>query len=153
MCLNGRFVSLNLWDTAGQEDYDRLRPLSYPQTDIFLAIFSLISPISFDHIEHKWFPEITHNCPGVPILLVGNKLDMREDPGAIKTLAEQKMAPVAKTQALEMAKRINAIKYMECSAKTQKGLKEVFMTAAEIVVFPELYRPVTKPKKSFCLVL
>lgn len=154
MCLNGRFVSLNLWDTAGQEDYDRLRPLSYPQTDIFLACFSLISPISFDHIEHKWHPEIQHHCPGVPILLVGNKLDLRDDSTVIQTLAEQRMQPVTKNQGIEMAKRINAIKYMECSAKTQKGLKEVFMTAAEIVVFPELYRPSGKTKKKgFCSLL
>ncbi len=154
MCLNGRFVSLNLWDTAGQEDYDRLRPLSYPQTDIFLACFSLISPTSFDHIEHKWYPEIIHHCPTVPILLVGNKLDLRDDPGIIQTLSEQKMHPITKSQGLEMAKKINAIKYMECSAKTQKGLKEVFMTAAEIVVFPELYRASGKAKKkSFCSLL
>ena len=65
----------------------------------------------------------------------------------IQHLAEQRMYPVTKTQGLDMAKKINAMKYMECSAKTQKGLKEVFMTAAEIVVFPELYRPTGKTKK------
>ena len=149
MCLNGRFVSLNLWDTAGQEDYDRLRPLSYPQTDVFLACFSLISPTSFEHIEQKWYPEIQHHCLGVPIILVGNKLDLRDDPTIIQTLAEQKLQPVSKNQGLDMAKRINAVKYMECSAKTQRGLKEVFTTAAEVVVFPELYRASGKSKKKF----
>ncbi len=149
MCLNGRFVSLNLWDTAGQEDYDRLRPLSYPQTDVFLACFSLISPTSFEHIEQKWYPEIQHHCLGVPIILVGNKLDLRDDPAIIQTLAEQKLQPVSKNQGLDMAKRINAVKYMECSAKTQRGLKEVFTTAAEVVVFPELYRASGKSKKKF----
>ena len=64
------------------------------------------------------------------------------------------MYPVTKTQGLDMAKKINAVKYLECSAKTQKGLKEVFMTAAEIVVFPELYSSAGRPKKKkFCSLL
>uniref|UniRef100_A0A1A9UIT5 Uncharacterized protein n=1 Tax=Glossina austeni TaxID=7395 RepID=A0A1A9UIT5_GLOAU len=51
-------VSLGLWDTAGQEDYDRLRPLSYPQTDVFLICFSVASPSSFKNVTSKWYPEI-----------------------------------------------------------------------------------------------
>ena len=154
MCLNGKFVSLNLWDTAGQEDYDRLRPLSYPQTDVFLACFSLISPTSFEHIQQKWHPEIIHHCPGVPIVLVGNKLDLRDDPSTMERLNELRMTPVTKPQGLEMAKRINAVKYVECSAKTQKGLKDVFVTAAEVVVSPELYRAASvKKKRGFCSLL
>ena len=154
MTVNGKFVSLNLWDTAGQEDYDRLRPLSYPQTDVFLACFSIISPISFDHIEQKWHPEIKHHCPEVPIILVGNKIDLREDPSVIEHLHELRMSPVSKNQGIEMAKKIGAIKYLECSAKTQKGLKEVFTTAAEVVVCPELFRSsLQQKKKRRCTVL
>lgn len=154
MCVNGKFVSLNLWDTAGQEDYDRLRPLSYPQTDVFLACFSIISPISFEHIEHKWHPEIIHHCPGIPILLVGNKTDLRDDPATLTVLSELRTAPITKTQGLEMAKKIGAVKYLECSAKTQKGLKDVFITAAEVVVCPELYQPAPeKKKRKFCSLL
>ena len=51
--VDGRPVSLGLWDTAGQEDYDRLRPLSYPQTDVFLICFSLVSPPSFENVTGK----------------------------------------------------------------------------------------------------
>lgn len=51
--VDGKTISLGLWDTAGQEDYDRLRPLSYPQTDVFLICFSLVSPPSFENVRTK----------------------------------------------------------------------------------------------------
>ena len=71
MVCDGVPVSLGLWDTAGQEDYDRLRPLSYPQTDVFLICFSVVSPSSFENVTSKWCPEIKHHCPDAPILLIG----------------------------------------------------------------------------------
>lgn len=66
-------------DWSGQEDYDRLRPLSYPQTDVFLVCFSVTSPASFENVKEKWFPEVHHHCPGVPCLIVGTQVDLRED--------------------------------------------------------------------------
>jgi GTPase SAR1 family protein len=51
--VDGKIISLGLWDTAGQEDYDRLRPLSYPQTDVFLICFSLVSPPSYENVKTK----------------------------------------------------------------------------------------------------
>lgn len=71
MVVDGISVSLGLWDTAGQEDYDRLRPLSYPQTDVFLICFSVASPSSFENVTSKWYPEIKHHCPDAPMILVG----------------------------------------------------------------------------------
>jgi cell division control protein 42 len=118
--------TLGLFDTAGQEDYDRLRPLSYPQTDVFLVCFSVTSPASFENVREKWFPEVHHHCPGVPCLIVGTQADLRDDPSALQKLGKQKMQPVRKEDGERMAKELGAIKYVECSALTQYKLKDVF---------------------------
>lgn len=98
--VDGKPVSLGLWDTAGQEDYDRLRPLSYPQTDVFIVAFSLVSPTSLENVEAKWFPELKHHAPNVPIILVGTKLDLRDEPGVVQKLREQRLEPVSPEQVL-----------------------------------------------------
>ena len=124
--VDGKPISLGLWDTAGQEDYDRLRPLSYPQTDVFLICFSIVSPPSFDNVKAKWFPEIEHHAPNVPIILVGTKLDLRDDSNQTSQLRSKRMEPVSYEQAIGVAKDIRAHKYLECSALTQRNLKSVF---------------------------
>ena len=63
--VDGRPIRRGLWDTAGQDDYDRLRPLSYPDTDVFLICFSLVNPNSFANVADKWSPEIAHHAPGM----------------------------------------------------------------------------------------
>ncbi|CAN0913625.1 Rac-like GTP-binding protein RAC2 [Linum grandiflorum] len=94
--VDGSTVSLGLWDTAGQEDYNRLRPLSYRGADVFLLAFSLISRPSFENISKKWINELRHYAPTIPIVLVGTKLDLRDDkqylsdhPGAIRITTAQ----------------------------------------------------------------
>eukprot|EP00483_Globobulimina_turgida_P002234 UN02236 len=117
--VEGQQINLGLWDTAGQEDYDRLRPLSYPQTNVFLVCFSVISRDSYENIAVKWIPEITHHAPGVPKLLIGTKSDLRQDSNFNSNL-------VSTEEGQSKAKEIGAIKYIECSALTQDRLKEVF---------------------------
>ncbi|XP_038673837.1 rho-related GTP-binding protein RhoG [Scyliorhinus canicula] len=134
--VDSRTVSLNLWDTAGQEEYDRLRTLSYPQTNVFIICFSIASPPSYENIRHKWHPEVTHHCPDVPMLLVGTKKDLRNDPETIKKLKEQSLAPITQHQGNGLAKQIQAVKYMECSALNQEGIKEVFAEAVRAVINP-----------------
>jgi Ras-related C3 botulinum toxin substrate 1 len=125
MVCDGVPVSLGLWDTAGQEDYDRLRPLSYPQTDVFLICFSVVSPSSFENVTSKWCPEIKHHCADAPILLVGTKIDLREDKEALQALAESGQSPIKREQGQKLSNKIRAVKYLECSALTQRGLKQV----------------------------
>jgi len=145
-------INLGLWDTAGQEDYDRLRPLSYPQTDVFLCCFSVISPASYENVRTKWFPEVSHHCPSTPILVVGTKTDLRNDQETINRLAEKRLAPLTPEQGTQLAKEIGGVRYMECSALTQAGLKDVFDEAIRAVINPKV---VTKKgaKKAGCSLL
>jgi Ras-related C3 botulinum toxin substrate 1 len=145
-------VQLGLWDTAGQEDYDRLRPLSYPQTDVFLLCFSVVSPASFENIRTKWFPEIQHHSPGTPIILVGTKLDLRDDPAALERLRERRSAPIQYSQGAAMANDIRAARYLECSALTQVGLKTVFDQAIRTVLNPNR-RSSSRKKGPVCVLM
>ncbi|KAK7161071.1 hypothetical protein R3I94_003907 [Phoxinus phoxinus] len=146
--VDGNPVTLGLWDTSGQEDYDRLRPLSYPQTDVFLICFSLVDPASFENVREKWFPEVRHHCPNTPFILVGTKLDLRDDKDTIERLGKMKMTPITYTEGLALTKETGAVKYLECSALTQRGLKTVFDEAVRAALDPS---PVTNRERK-CLI-
>lgn len=111
--MDGKHVELALWDTAGQEDYDRLRPLSYPDSHVILICFAVDSPDSLDNVQEKvcslytyrflyvayhthpqWHSEVTHFCAGLPVLLVGCKKDLRRDPKTIEELRKTSQRPV-----------------------------------------------------------
>ncbi|BHF59328.1 Rho GTPase [Sparganum proliferum] len=142
--VGGDPMVLALFDTAGQEDYDRLRPLSYPQTDIFLICFSVVNPASFENAREKWYGELQHHCPNVPFLLVGTQSDLRDDPDTIAKLAKNKQKPLTPQQGEKLARDIGACKYLECSALTQKGLKDVFDEAILSGLQPNNKKP--KPR-------
>jgi len=145
--VDAKQVELALWDTAGQEDYDRLRPLSYPDTDVILMCFSIDSPDSLENIPEKWTPEVKHFCPNVPIILVGNKRDLRNDNTTIHELSKMKQEPVKNDEGRTMADKISAFSYLECSAKTKDGVREVFETATRAALQTK------KKKKGKCTLL
>ena len=120
-----------MWDTAGQDDYDRLRPLSYPDTDVLVLCFSIDSQDSLLNIREKWVPEVKHFCHSVPIILVGNKKDLRNDKETIKELMKIKSEPVSMQEGLAVAEKIGATAYLECSARNNEGVREVFEAAAK----------------------
>ena len=97
----------------------------------------------------QWYPEVSHHCPNTPIVLVGTKLDLRDDKETIEKLREKKLVPLTYPNGLQMAKEISAVKYLECSALTQKGLKTVFDEAIRAVLCPS--RPIKKKSKNCTL--
>ena len=121
-------------DTAGQEDYDRLRPLSYPQADIVLCCFSVDSAQSAENIVDKWVPEVKHFIPRIPILLVATKSDLRTDEKTIARLRRTRSSLVTTEEGQKLAQQIGAIKYFECSAKENQNLTEIFEEAVRIAV-------------------
>lgn len=156
---SGKIVELALWDTAGQEEYDRLRPLSYPETDLIFVCFAIDCPNSLDNVLDKvgrrphpklplptphpptdelttssqWYPEVLHFCPYTPLFLVGLKSDLRHKKACIEMLKTQGLTPVTTDQGLAVSKKMGA-RYMECSSKEMRGVDEIFNTAILTVV-------------------
>lgn len=102
----GKTVELALWDTAGQEEYDRLRPLSYPETDLIFVCFAIDCPNSLENVMDKWYPEVLHFCPYTPLILVGLKSDLRYKKTCIDMLKTQGLTPVTTEQGLAVARKM-----------------------------------------------
>ena len=127
--------NFTIHDTAGLEVYDRLRPLSYPDTDIVLLCFSIADPDSLRNVIDKWLPEVRHNCPNRPYVLVGTKSDLRADDKTVRTLSRRaKQEPVSRQHGLKLAKKIKALKYIECSALEKETVNFVFEYAAKKIL-------------------
>ncbi|XP_052769121.1 cell division control protein 42 homolog [Mya arenaria] len=122
-------IRLQLCDTAGQDDFDSLRPLCYPETNVFMLCFSVMCPTSYQNVVDKWVPEVRKHSPDAPIILVGTQCDLRNDVKVLIELAHYNEKPITEETAKQLAERIGAIDYVECSALTQKNLKEVFDSA------------------------
>ena len=131
---NAKPMSVSFWDTAGQEDFDRLRPLSYPNTDCFLVCYSITSEVSLANIRHRWIPEIKHYCPTASIILVGMKSDVRMDKRASAKLEARGLKMVEEYDAQTLAKEVGAKGVIECSAKTMYNLDRVVGKAIDCVL-------------------
>ena len=125
-------IDLALFDTAGQEDFDRLRPLSYPDTNVVLICFSVDSPVSAKSVVEKWMPEVRHFCGRCPVIIVACKKDLRNDYQTIMKLKETGEKPVSMELGKQIAAHVKADAYIECSAKTRDGVHELFVQAARL---------------------
>ena len=150
--VDGIQVELALWDTYGTgsrnvEMSKKIRDWSYtyPDTDIILMCFSIASPDSLDNLSERWLPEVNHFCPYIPVILVGNKKDLRNDPSTLKELTKMKQETVKLEDGRTMTGKIDAFAYLECSAKRKEGVKEVFDTATRIALLA------TKMKRKPCV--
>jgi small GTP-binding protein len=128
LLVDSKPITLGLWDTAGQGDYDRMRPLCYPDTDVFLICFAIDQRASFENVKSRWHKEILTHVPKAKIVMIGNKSDLRID--------SKKPDLVSKEEAQAMVGQLGLKGYYECSAKTQQGMKEVFEAAARVGLMP-----------------
>lgn len=135
-------IELIISDTSGKTEYDSLRALTYRRADVILICFSIDNPESFQNVAEKWWPQVHHYGESqVPVLLVGNKKDMRYD-------LNQKL--VTPSEGHLMATRIGVLCYVECSATTKEGIAEVMRIVALASVRKE---PLSEAKKSKCILL
>lgn len=130
-----RPCSLCLWDTAGQEDYDRLRVLSYLNTDCVLICYSTVRPESWENVVAKWLPEVRLHCKDAKIVFVGLKLDLCDTPKAREALFLKGQSIVNEEAVSATADRLG-VPSVRCSALTQQGLKNVFDTALRTIHVP-----------------
>ncbi|GAB0100836.1 hypothetical protein DMENIID0001_169310 [Sergentomyia squamirostris] len=114
--------AVQLHDTAGQEDYDKIRQQFYKKADAFLLCYSIAERTSFDNIQLKWIPELRHVQPNIPIVLVATKADTRT------------VHSVTTTEGLSLQRKINSNTFIECSAKMSHNVQLVIEEAVRAAV-------------------
>jgi small GTP-binding protein len=142
---------INLVDTAGQSDYDRLRPLAYAGADCVLICFSMVQRYTFTNVLEKWSCEVKHYCPDKPFVLAGNKLDLVNDAEALKEFRKSwgdSQEPITIEEGWQLAKHLGAAPFVAYSAWTQENLYDLFAAAVEAVLHP---KPKQSRTTSYCL--
>ncbi|WVQ76621.1 hypothetical protein IAR50_006294 [Cryptococcus sp. DSM 104548] len=131
--LDGKPVQLALWDTAGQEEYERLRPLSYSKAHVILIAFSVDTPDSLENVTQKWIEEVRSICgKAIPVILVACKTDLRDKALADGTYTPQRFTDRQTGQ--RIADSINARAYIETSALLNQNVDDVFEAATRAAV-------------------
>ncbi|VDD76153.1 unnamed protein product [Mesocestoides corti] len=136
----GRTVTLGLWDTGGQEEFDQIRQLAYPGARVILLCYAIDSETSLQNIIHTWSLEVRKFCPNVPLILVGCKSDLRS-----------RLSPRAQVDprfAVEVQKSVGALMHIECSAKTQSNVITVFHAAANATTLDDNPTPLGTKKSN-----
>ncbi|XP_071009111.1 rho-related GTP-binding protein RhoF-like isoform X1 [Oncorhynchus clarkii lewisi] len=148
----GKEIRLNLYDTAGQDDYDRLRPLSYQNANLVLVCYDVTNPTSFENVLIKWYPEVNHFCRDVPVILIGCKTDLRKDKERTRRLKAMDQAPITYTQGEETRRHMSAELYLECSAKYRENVEDIFREATKKAL-ASCRRAKHRTRKRHCVVL
>jgi len=134
--VDGKHLELSLWDTAGQEEFDRLRSLSYDDTQAIMLCFSVDNRDSLENVGSKWMEEIAEHCRGVKIVLCALKCDLREEHEKEDDdqIGQQPRQVITYNEGLEVARKIGALRYLECSAMRNRGVNEAFTEAARVAL-------------------
>jgi Ras-related C3 botulinum toxin substrate 1 len=142
-------VNVEMWYPSNGEEYKKLRPLGYPDTDLFILCFSLVLPSSLEEVQKEWLPEVKEHCPDTPYILVGLLSDSRDSfEKHAEEYREKGWEPVPTAKGEEMKEAIGAQAYVECGARINYNVKKVFHTAIKIVLHsPPRSRPESGKKK------
>jgi Ras family protein A len=148
--VEGEIIELGLWDTAGQEGYDRLRPMAYPHCDCFVICYAVDNPDSLYNVKEKWLPELEHFCPDVPKILVATKKDIRRRTLAIMDILNGNKAPsiVSYEEGMCTAAMIGASRFLETSALCNDGVTEMFNQTARVALEAREKQKEKKAKKN-----
>lgn len=125
--MDGVHISLGLWDTAGNDNFQQIRPRSYQQADVVLVCYSVANPTSLANVHNRWIPEVRQNLPQVPVLVVATQTDLR-DAGAYRGSC------ISAAEGAQAAREVRAKGYVECSAFSNRGVQQVFEYAVRIAV-------------------
>jgi small GTP-binding protein len=138
--INEEVINVILWDTAGQDDYAQIRTTCYNNCryDVFLLCFSVIHRDSFDNIKYKWLPELKTNSNGTPFILVGTKVDLRDD---------NNPNHIPQKEGAKRAKEIKAHTYVECTSREPQSVGKVVMEAVNIVLEADKLRKKSNEKQ------
>lgn len=160
--IQNKEYNLAVYDTRGSSDFDKLRPLAYPNTDTFIICFSIVSPRSFANIKTKWIPEITKYCPGTPFIIIGTKSDLRNDAETLQQLQANNESVVTQQQGENLVAEqctiadINTF-YWECSSMAGEGIEHPFHQALSHHIEGVLYTPegwIPMPRRNgFCAMI
>lgn len=152
--VDGHSVSLSLFEIEKNESNPGLRLAVYPSTDVFILVFSVIQPPSFENVTLNFEHELKAHCAKVPVILCGNKTDMRGDPETVAALKGRHLSPPITTeQGQSKAKTLGpGSSYLETCATTRAGVIQAFEAAVRAVISPpEL--PKAEPSSCHCAVL
>ncbi|KAI8830369.1 ras family-domain-containing protein [Chytriomyces cf. hyalinus JEL632] len=127
--VDGQQVTLSIWDSTGQENLASLRVMGYADVSVIMVAYSIGSPSSLQNVEDQWVGELHQHCPGVPIVLVGLKSDLRSNIDVLRELALAGESPVSEQQGRDVARKIGAVAYVECSARLRENIAAVFEAA------------------------
>lgn len=150
-------VQLSIIDTAGQEDWAALRVLSYPGTDCFLLCYSVVQRDSFENIPTKWVPELKNYMKNdCKFVLVGLKVDLREDPKTLREMREENQTPVTSEEGEKLSKSLEnhgCCGFIEVSAKYYKNVKESFNLALDGIFKEQIMKDLKRKQKSICSIM
>eukprot|EP00689_Sawyeria_marylandensis_P002516 EC823981.1.p1 GENE.EC823981.1~~EC823981.1.p1 ORF type:complete len:174 (+),score=62.37 EC823981.1:136-657(+) len=119
-------ITLSFYDSGNAEEYDKMRPSLYPGTDVIVICFSLFNKHSFENVENYFFPEIKKYIPDVPFVIIGTKLDIKNDPKELNYLKDRNETLIPPALANNLCKKLKGYKYCEISSKSGEGMKEAF---------------------------